>query len=208
MPKPSRPRILAALSTLLIAAVMAACAPLSAQQRSPPAAQADSAPGEPDSTASSVPQVATAAQSDAGPPEDTMGPPTLAPRAREANLVERALALQGVPYRYGGDTPSEGFDCSGFVRFVFAIESGVALPRSALAMSRMSAPSVAHQALRVADLLFFRIGRRVAHVGMYLGGGRFVHAPSRGGRVRIDMLDDHYWRARFAGAKRVLLSTA
>jgi cell wall-associated NlpC family hydrolase len=115
------------------------------------------------------------------------------------------MAYLGVPYRFGGDTPDSGFDCSGFVRWVYREQPKVELPRASQEMARFAAPSVEPQALRAGDLVFFRIrGSRISHVGIYIGDERFVHAPSRGGRVRIDRLDDRYWQRRFAGAKRVL----
>ena len=76
------------------------------------------------------------------------------------------------------------------------------LPRTAFAMQHMDAPDVARDRLVPGDLVFFRIGRRVSHVGLYVGDGRFVHAPGRGKPVRVDHLDDPWWRARYAGAKR------
>jgi cell wall-associated NlpC family hydrolase len=117
----------------------------------------------------------------------------------------RALAQLGVRYRFGGNSPETGFDCSGFVRWVFRDHDTLALPRSSHDMARFDAPSVDPAALAPGDLVFFRIrGNRVSHVGIYIGDGRFVHAPSRGGAVRVDRLDDRYWKRRWAGAKRVL----
>jgi hypothetical protein len=122
-----------------------------------------------------------------------------------SDIALRAMAYLGVPYRFGGDTPDSGFDCSGFVRWVYREQPNVELPRASQEMARFAAPSVEPQALRAGDLVFFRIrGSRISHVGIYIGDERFVHAPSRGGRVRIDRLDDRYWQRRFAGAKRVL----
>ena len=122
-----------------------------------------------------------------------------------SDITMRALAQLGVRYRFGGNSPESGFDCSGLVRWVYRDHETLALPRSSHDMSRLDAPSVDPGELAPGDLVFFRIrGSRVSHVGIYIGDGRFVHAPSRGGAVRVDRLDDRYWKRRWAGAKRVL----
>lgn len=118
--------------------------------------------------------------------------------ARAANI---ALAMRGVPYRYGGDT-RHGFDCSGLVYYSFRRE-GVLLPRTAYGQSRVGR-TVARDDLRKGDLLFFdEDGRAYGHVGIYLGRGLFVHAPASGQRVGIASLRNPYWRARFAFARRL-----
>ena len=128
--------------------------------------------------------------------------------ARAANpndILFRAIGLVGTPYRYGGNTPRGGFDCSGLVDYVFRDVAGIDLPRTADEMSRIDAPSVARDALESGDIVFFRThGRHIGHVGIYVGKGRFVHAPNEGGTVRLDFLDATYWRERYGGAKRVL----
>ncbi len=122
-----------------------------------------------------------------------------------SEIVMRALGLLGKTYRYGGNAPDTGFDCSGLVRWVFDEKIETELPRSSLAMSRMSAPDVRKDELVPGDLVFFRTrGRVVSHVGIYIGDGRFVHAATRAGKVRIDRLDTSYWRNRFTNAKRVI----
>jgi cell wall-associated NlpC family hydrolase len=122
-----------------------------------------------------------------------------------SEITLRALAELGVRYRFGGNTPETGFDCSGLVRWVYRDQNAIALPRASHDMARLPAPSVDPGELAPGDLVFFRIrGNRVSHVGIYIGDGRFVHAPSRGGMVRVDRLDDRYWKRRWAGAKRVL----
>lgn len=118
-------------------------------------------------------------------------------------IVQQALALVDVPYRYGGSTPS-GFDCSGLVRYVFKSTAGLDLPRRTEDMSRFGQP-IDRTELRPGDLVFFDTFRRAfSHVAIYIGDGRFLHAPARGGRVRVEALDDSYWRARFNGARRLL----
>jgi cell wall-associated NlpC family hydrolase len=122
-----------------------------------------------------------------------------------SEVVMRALGLLGKNYRYGGSAPETGFDCSGLVRWVFDDKVDTELPRSSLAMSRMSAPDVRKEDLVPGDLVFFRTrGRVVSHVGIYIGDGRFVHAATRAAKVRIDRLDAPYWRNRFTNAKRVI----
>jgi len=119
-----------------------------------------------------------------------------------AELVVRALALVDSPYRYGGRTPA-GFDCSGFVGYVFAEASGLVLPRRSEDIVRLGDP-LERDRLVAGDLVFFNtLGRRYSHVGLYIGEGRFVHAPARGGRVRVERISDPYWRARYNAARRL-----
>ena len=126
----------------------------------------------------------------------------LPPEALAAELVVRSLALVDTPYRYGGRTPA-GFDCSGFVGYVFAESAGVSLPRRSEEIWRIG-DRVARDELAVGDLVFFNtLGRRFSHVGIYIGDGVFVHAPARGGRVRAERLTDAYWEARYNGARRM-----
>ena len=129
------------------------------------------------------------------------------PRADAANAVLfRAIALVGTPYRYGGNTPDTGFDCSGLVGYVFRDAAGVVLPRTSGEMSGLRAREVDLRDLEAGDLVFFAEGRRVSHVGIYVGEQRFVHAPNTGGTVRLDRLDAPYWNAHFVYGKRVLES--
>ena len=118
-------------------------------------------------------------------------------------LIQTALAFQGVPYRLGGDSPSSGFDCSGFVRYVFAANH-VDVPRTVIeqfAVGTRIPPSDVH----AGDLLFFStVAPGPSHVGIALGDGRFVHAPAENGTVRLDRFDSAYWRDRFVGARRLI----
>jgi cell wall-associated NlpC family hydrolase len=117
-------------------------------------------------------------------------------------LVALALGLREIRYRRGGRNPQHGFDCSGFVHYVFEQALGIDLPANSTAQFHAGAP-VDRAALRVGDLVFFRTrGPRVSHVGIYLGDGRFIHAPTTGERVRVDRLGASYWVRRFAGARR------
>lgn len=120
-----------------------------------------------------------------------------------ADLALQALALVGVPYRFGSEDPARGFDCSGLVRHVVRAVLGQELPRSSEAIARVG-QSVRSDALQGGDLVFFNTrGHRNSHVGVYIGDGRFVHAPARNGLVRVEALADRYWRVRFNGARRV-----
>lgn len=120
-------------------------------------------------------------------------------------IIVQALALLGVPYRWGGDDPAHGLDCSGFVRHIFKTAAALDLPRRSEQMSRVG-HRIARSDLRAGDLLFFNtLGHPNSHVALYLGDGRFVHAPSRNSRVRIDWLDARYWSDRFNGARRIEL---
>ena len=112
-----------------------------------------------------------------------------------------ALKMVGKPYRYGGSSPA-GFDCSGLIQYSYK-QAGVSLPRSTDDLLRTSQPlRGAH--LRRCDLLFFdQEGKKKSHVGIYLGDGRFVHAPSSGKQVRTDRLDSPYWKKHLSEARRI-----
>jgi cell wall-associated NlpC family hydrolase len=129
-----------------------------------------------------------------------------APPGVVPSLLERAKAYIGAPYRYGGASPS-GFDCSGYVRFVFR-GIGVALNRSSRAMATQGA-RVARGEIQPGDLLFFRtLGNRISHVGIYLGEGLFIHAGSRGAPtvrgVRVARLDSPVYERQLVAARRVV----
>ncbi|HEY0877079.1 MAG TPA: C40 family peptidase [Zeimonas sp.] len=118
-------------------------------------------------------------------------------------LVLHSLSLIGVRYRLGGNSPETGLDCSGLVRYVFDEVLGFALPRRSEEMSRTGTP-VSLDRLQPGDLVFFNTLRRAfSHVGIYIGDKRFVHAPSSGGRVRVESIASRYWARRFNGARRV-----
>jgi cell wall-associated NlpC family hydrolase len=122
--------------------------------------------------------------------------------ARGAAAADHALKMVGKPYHFGGSTPSRGFDCSGLVQYSFR-QAGVALPRDTEQQRRASA-SIRVSSLRRGDLVFFNEGwRRNSHVGIYLGNGKFVHAPSSRGYVRTDRLDSVYWKKHLSEARRV-----
>ena len=120
-------------------------------------------------------------------------------------VLMRALGLVGTPYHYGGNSPEGGFDCSGLVQFVFRDSAGLRLPRSTRELVAMDARRVDRDDLRPGDLVFFNPGGGDAsHIGIYVGEGRFVHAPASGGTVRLDRLDAEYWHRHWAGARRIL----
>ena len=123
---------------------------------------------------------------------------------RLQNMLIHAISLIGVKYKFGGSSAQSGFDCSGFVRHVFAEAVAVELPRSSYAMGRIGL-KVETDDLRAGDLVFYNtLHRAFSHVGIYLGEGRFVHAPSRGKSVEIVDMSDNYWKRRFNGARRLL----
>ena len=116
-----------------------------------------------------------------------------------ARLTSSALRFLGVPYVFGG-TSTSGFDCSGFVQHVFAMV-GISLPRTADVQYDVGRPTKG--GARAGDLVFFDTYGGVSHVGIYLGGGRFVHASSSHG-VMVSNLSDSYWAARYVGSKRLI----
>ena len=119
------------------------------------------------------------------------------------DLASAALDLIGIRYKWGGNTPETGLDCSGLVRYVFQQVTGVTLPRTAKDMSRLGA-QVAVSDLQPGDLVFFNTRRfAFSHVGIYLGDNQFVHAPRRGREVEIATLDSGFWQRRFNGARRM-----
>lgn len=123
------------------------------------------------------------------------------------SVLEKGISLIGTRYRFGGNSVKTGFDCSGFIGYLFREELGMELPRSTREMINIDAPLVERKALEPGDLVFFSTnGRgRVSHAGIYLGDDQFIHSSSsRSGGVRIDSMDDRYWKRTFIEAKRVL----
>ncbi|EAN8120936.1 C40 family peptidase [Pseudomonas juntendi] len=124
---------------------------------------------------------------------------------QSSNVLSRAVNVLGTPYRWGGSSPSKGFDCSGLVKYAFTDVADVDLPRTSNAMARGHGVKVAKSDLKPGDLIFFNIkSRRVNHVAIYLGNDRFIHAPRTGKRVSIDTLSKPYWQRHYVVAKRVL----
>lgn len=121
-----------------------------------------------------------------------------------ADLVLAAMHFLDVPYRRGGNDAGEGFDCSGFTRHVFGLSLGLVLPRRADEQaSAQGLVSVERSELQSGDLVFFNtLQRSFSHVGIYIGEGKFIHAPRSGAQVRIEDMRFAYWAQRFTGARR------
>lgn len=150
----------------------------------------------------------SACSSRAPSPQSSYSPPASSSsyQGGAEDVLFRALGLVGTPYRYGGNTPEGGFDCSGLIGYVYRDVAGISLPRSTRELSAMRTPDVRRDALKSGDLVFFATngGRAVSHAGIYVGDGRFVHAPSTGGTVRLDSLTSGYWQGVYLDAKRVI----
>ena len=160
----------------------------------------------PDSAADLLPAIATPTEADHRPATAQPAEADAAPRnitdLRKA-LLAAAMSLRDIRYVRGGHNPATGFDCSGFVRYVFSHAIGLQLP-STSASQFLAGVKVKRDDIKPGDLVFFRThGRhRISHVGIYISGGRFIHSPTTGKSVEISSLDDGYWAKRFAGAKR------
>ncbi|MDH0748261.1 C40 family peptidase [Pseudomonas sp. GD03842] len=122
------------------------------------------------------------------------------------DVLLRAIGLVGTPYRWGGNTPDSGFDCSGLIGYVYRDAAGILLPRSTREMISLRGPDIDRSQLQTGDLVFFATngGSNVSHAGIYVGEGRFVHAPATGGTVKLDSLDKPYWQKAWLNAKRVI----
>jgi hypothetical protein len=130
------------------------------------------------------------------PPRLGSPPPVSVGSSGNALAAEIAASMRGKPYRLGGDRPDRGFDCSGLVQYSYGL-IGIPLPRTVAEQYRAAAP-LDSASPAVGDLLFFRIGGAISHVGIYYGDGVFVHAPSSGRAVTVSRLDETYWRQRLA----------
>jgi len=133
--------------------------------------------------------------------------PNIAERVRDgaSGMVLTAMNFLGVPYKRGGSSEESGFDCSGFTRHIFEMSFGLVLPRKA--DQQAHAPGlvpVGRDDLKPGDLVFFNtLKRTFSHVGIYVGEGKFIHAPKPGGEVRVEEMSLAYWKKRFTGARRV-----
>lgn len=126
-----------------------------------------------------------------------------APGEASRSLASTALGALGIKYRFGGDTPSTGFDCSGLVIYAAEKSLGLKLPRKSSDIARLGT-SVNRNELKKGDLVFFNTrGHRFSHVGIYLGDKKFVHAPRAGSVVRIESMEAAYWKKRYNGARRL-----
>lgn len=152
-------------------------------------------------SAAAVALAAVLAGCASSPPSGTRSPAysRLSPE-QSSDIAIHALGLVGTPYRYGGNTPEGGFDCSGLIGYVYTHRAGVAPPRTVAQLSGFGA-EIGQGDLRTGDLVVF--GRSAAtHAGIYVGEGRFVHAPSSGGTVRLDSLNSRYWAQQNARFRR------
>jgi cell wall-associated NlpC family hydrolase len=121
------------------------------------------------------------------------------------NLAIYAISLYDTPYHSGGTSRTGGFDCSGFVRYVYQNSAGMTLPRTSAEMSRIGMELKIDQ-LKPGDLVFFNTQHSpFSHVGIFVGDHRFVHSPSSGRAIMMSNMNEHYWRARYNGARRINL---
>jgi len=124
-------------------------------------------------------------------------------QSKAQEILINAMSLTGIKYKYGGNDPDTGFDCSGFVRYVFSHAANLTLPPTARAISQIG-KTVKKDELQPGDLVFFNtLKSAFSHVGIYIGNNKFIHAPSSGSTVRIENMQTNYWAKRFNGAQRL-----
>ncbi len=187
------------LSLSLSAALAAPAGPPHPDAATAPAAAASSA--EPNALEKFLQQrgwIGPMGDGDAG--DDWLAPV----RDGAKRLVHSAMGFLGVPYVRGGNNVEQGFDCSGFTRYIFEKSIGMVLPRRADEQARLAhLLTIPRDELKPGDLVFFNTMRRTfSHVGIYLGEGKFIHAPRTGAVVRVEDMRDAYWSKRFTGARR------
>jgi cell wall-associated NlpC family hydrolase len=181
-------QLIGRLAVVLLAVAVSACAARGGVPRPFPGAALPPGAGVPVEEGT-----ATAGAPGDVPPEAATAPLT--------GVVAMAMGYRGVPYRNGGSDPS-GFDCSGFVQYVFR-QVGTALPREVRDQFRVGR-EVERSDIEAGDLVFFEtVARGASHVGLAIGDGQFVHAPSSRGVVRVESLASSYWSPRYVGARRV-----
>lgn len=134
-------------------------------------------------------------------PGDMTVTPSLVSQQQAEDVTIAAVGLVGTPYRYGGNTPQSGFDCSGLVDYVYETAAGIELPRTVSRLQYWGQP-VSRDELRSGDLILFGRAGDATHVGIYVGNASFVHAPSTGGTVRLDSLRSKYWSAQRVAFRR------
>lgn len=184
---------LGSIAILALVAVAGACASTGAVPRPFPTPRPAAMPAP---TPNSAPDPPT--------PTGTAGTPTGPPGGSPIaySVTSSALGLRGAPYRNGGSDPS-GFDCSGFVRYVFG-QHGITVPRTVTEQFR-AGRHIDQQHVEPGDLVFFAtVAPGASHVGIALGGDEFIHAPSGAGEVKVERMSAPYWSTRFVGARRVL----
>lgn len=126
------------------------------------------------------------------------------PQPTIANVVDRAHELLGKPYKSGGTSLEQGFDCSGLLVYLFKTEANIVIPRTTAAMHRSTAATIKADALQPGDAVFFKANgsSQIGHVGLYVGEGKFIHSPRQGKNIRIDSLANTYWKKNYTTAKR------
>ena len=134
-------------------------------------------------------------------PADTWQAPSRLSTGQASDVTIYAISLVGTPYRYAGNTPETGFDCSGLIGYVYQTRAGVVPPRTVSKLQGWGQP-VSNGNVRSGDLVLFGTADAVTHAGIYVGEGRFVHAPSTGGVVRLDYLNSKYWAAQQVSFRR------
>lgn len=118
------------------------------------------------------------------------------------NILLQAVSLMGIPYRWGGNTPESGMDCSGFIRYVFKKSMGITLPRTVAEMAKVG-KRISLSEIQPGDLIFFNTLRTNSHIGMYIGNNKFIQSPRTGEQIQVSDLNG-YWRARINGIKRIV----
>jgi cell wall-associated NlpC family hydrolase len=203
--RPARRGLPAFTKGLLLALTLAAALPAVASNPAPvdlPAAQTAATQAPLDAVApvdlASPDNAPLAAQIAAL--QDAQSAPTTSVRVK--TVLQRAFALLGTPYRWGGTSPERGFDCSGLVGYVFRT-IGIDLPRVSRAMVNEGTAIADRNALTEGDLVFFGKRGRVDHVGIYIGEGKFLHAPRTGRNVTVSSLSTGYWSAKYLEARRL-----
>ena len=134
-------------------------------------------------------------------PDEITGTASLVSQRQAEDVTIAAVGLVGTPYRYGGNTPQSGFDCSGLVDYVYEAAAGIELPRTVSRLQYWGQP-ISRDDLRSGDLILFGRAGDATHVGIYVGNASFVHAPSTGGTVRLDSLTSKYWAAQRVAFRR------
>lgn len=122
-------------------------------------------------------------------------------RDQANDVTINAVSLVGTPYRHGGNTPETGFDCSGLIGYVYKASVGVSTPRTVASLADWG-QAVPAESVKTGDLVVFTQGGVASHAGIYVGDGRFVHAPSTGGEVRLDQLGSKYWSRQQVAFRR------
>jgi cell wall-associated NlpC family hydrolase len=135
-------------------------------------------------------------------------PVTYQDRANSGEIVMYALGLMDIDYRFGGDNPESGLDCSGMVSYIYNNAVGIRLPHNAYEIARLGR-EITETELQPGDLVFFNtLNRPYSHVGIYIGNGRFIHAPSTNGKIRVSSLKNSYYAKHYEGARSFFINKA